>query len=96
MTGTSSKACFRASGVITPIRLYSMIRNVFSAMNTALMLALNSSAVFVTLPTYAASRAPIPNSPHRSPERIPITPNRSFDSFIFEELFSRKNISTPI
>lgn len=58
--GMSGKTVFTVSTVIRPSALYRIIRTVLSAINTALIFALNELPFSVTRLTYAASSAPSP------------------------------------
>lgn len=69
--GINVSDIFKLDNVITPTVQYKTVLKILSTIKTALRLALNSSLDWVTLPIYAASKAPIPKSPQSTPDRIP-------------------------
>ena len=96
INGNRIIACFMPERVNIPSTMYRIILKLFSTMKTALILALNSSLLLLTLPIYAARSAPTPNNPQSTPDRTPITPRKILDSFNCSLLNSLKRISVPI
>ena len=74
------------------------MRNVFSTMNTAHMLARKARLSRVTRLMYAASSAPMPYSPHSRPDSSPIAPSiaRLPPVPALRGRMSRSSISPPI